>query len=387
MSPSKKSAPRALFGVLSALCLTGAAAVALSSACKIEPDAPKADRQQMLQDLTANVIVASYSDVATQCEQLASALAALRAAPSADTLRNAQQLYRSARATQKSTEAFFYGPADDVAVTGGAIDAWPADAAKLDALLRGSDPITPSDVSHLGATQRGFPALEYVLFDSSVGDDVVLARFTQPGSGARRLELSESLARDLASVTRRVSDSFSGPNGYANELATAGIGSKTIPEQSKAVDTVVTGLLYAAELVEMKKLAKPLGIDNNKTTNTIVPAAEEGPRSDSSIADIASDLAGIRAIYSGTYGSHVGTGVGTAVRDMNPGADARFLQALAAADAAVAAIPAPFRLTLLQNPAPIMSAATAVQAVQDSIKTDVAGTLGASLGFGFSDSD
>jgi hypothetical protein len=79
--------------------------------------------------------------------------------------------------------------------------------------------------------------------------------------------------------------------------------------------------------------------------------------------------------------------VGTAVRDMNPGADMRFMQALMGAVAAVNAIPPPFRVALVQNPASIMAAATAVQAVQDSIKTDVAGTLGASLGFGFSDSD
>ena len=385
--PSPISTRRGLLRVLAAFSVLGAGSLVLSSACQVQPDAPKADRQHMLLDLSNNVIVPGYADVASQSQQLAAAVSALRTAPSAAALTSAQQLYRAARATHKSTEAFFFGPADDIAVTAGAIDSWPVNSAMLDALLASTAGLSPADASRLGATQRGFPGLEYLLFDSSVTDADVLARFVDPVTGARRLELCESLALDLASVTKKVSDAFAGPTGYGNEIATAGTGSKIYPEQSQGVDKVVTGLLYAAELVEMKKLAKPLGINGSKTTNIITPAAEEGPRSDSSIADIQADLAGIQAIYAGTYGAHVGTGVGTAVRDMNAGADMRFMQALAGAVAAVNAIPPPFRVALVQNPASIMAAATAVQAVQDSIKTDVAGTLGASLGFGFSDSD
>lgn len=361
-------------------------ALALTSACKVQPDPPLADRKQVLQDLAVNVVVATYQDVASETRQLSTAVSVLRQLQTADSLRAAQLAYRTARASQKMTEAFYFGPASDISVSAGAIDAWPTDAAKLTALLASSSPVTPSAVAVLGASQRGFPALEFLLFDSRVSDTEVLARFQNASDGARRLELSESLAGDLAELTQRVSDAFSKPDGYGFELANAGIGAKTLPSQSEGVDKIVTGLVYVSELMQMKKLADPLGVDNTKT-HGISPTYEEGPRSDSSLADLQADLDGIKAIYTGQHGARMGKGLGDAVRDMNPGADQRFMQALDAAYAALAGIPPPFRTALLTNPAPIMAMYSAVSRVQQSLMTDIASSLGASIGFGFSDSD
>jgi putative iron-regulated protein len=375
---------RAVCLLVATLSTVGAGSVLLTSACEVEPEAPEPDRQDVLRELSANVIVATYVDLASSTQQLAAATTALRAAPSAATLASAQQLYRSARTQQKMSEAYHFGPADDLLVTGGAIDAWPADGAQLEALIQGSGALTPSDVGRLGGNQRGFPALEQLLFDSSVGDAEVLARLTAAGSGARRLELGESLAIDLAAVTRKVADGFSGPGGYGFELAEAGAGSKTLATQSLGIDKVVTGLVYCAELMVMKKLAKPLGTDTN---NVVDPKLEEGPRSDSTLADLKANLLGIKAIYKGVNGARAGKGLAEPVRAMNAGAAMRFEQALEAALAAVDAVPPPFRTALVTNRAPIDTAYQAIRAVKSAIQTELAGALGASIGFGFSDTD
>lgn len=357
---------------------------ALFYACEVEPDAPSADRQQVLRDLVANVIVPSYDDVTSSTASLLGAVSALRAAPSADTLRASQTAYRSARAQHKTTEAYLLGPADDLAITGEAIDTWPADTVKLEALLASTTAVDVVEVTKLGTNQRGLPALEYLLFDSAVDDATVLSRFTAEGTGARRAQLAESVASDLATVCKRVSDAMAGPEGYGHQLAEAGVGSKLYASQSEGIDKVVTALVYLSELVVLKKLSKPLGVDLN---NVVQPAQEEGPRSDSSIADLAADLAGIRAIYSGERGARSGQGLAGAVRTINPGAAMRFEAALAATDTAVAAIPPPLRTALTQNRAAVDAAYQAFRALKTSLVTDVAGALAASIGFGFSDTD
>jgi predicted lipoprotein len=356
----------------------------LFAACEVQPDAPSADRQQVLRDLVNNVIVPSYNDVTSSTAALLAAVSALRAAPSTDTLTNAQTAYRAARAQQKTTEAYLLGPADDLSVTGEAIDTWPADAAKLEALLAGSGPVDVPAVQKLGTNQRGLPALEYLLFDSSVSDAEVLARFTQPASGARRVELAESLASDLTAVCKRVSDAMGGPTGYGTQLAEAGVGSALYASQSEGVDKIVTALVYVDEMVVLKKLAKPLGATMN---NVVQPALEEGPRSDSSIRDLQSNLAGIQAIYTGERGALTGQGLASAVRTINPGAATRFEAALAATVAAVGAIPPPLRTALTANRPAVDAAYEAFRALKTSLVTDLAGALGASIGFGFSDTD
>jgi predicted lipoprotein len=372
-----------LFAVCT-LALSVPAVGALFSACEVQPDPPSADRQQVLRDLVNNVIVPNYNDVTSSTAALVGAVSALRAAPSMETLTAAQAAYRSARAQQKTTEAYLLGPADDLTITGEAIDSWPADKTKLDALLAAATPVDAMTIGTLGTNQRGFPALEYLLFDSSVSDAEVLARFTQPGSGARRAELAESMATDLTAVCKRVSDAMAGPEGYGHQLAEAGMGSKLYASQSEGVDKVVTALVYLSELVVLKKLSKPLGVDMN---NVVQPAQEEGPRSDSSIADLRSDLAGIRAIYTGERGAISGQGLATAVRAINPGAAMRFEAALAATVSAVDAIPPPLRTALTQNRAAVDAAYEAFRALKTSLVTDVAGALAASIGFGFSDTD
>ena len=373
-----------LLVLLCGLCLAMLGGAFSFAACEVQPDAPNADRQQVLRDLVNNVIVPSYNDVTSSTATLVDAIRALRAAPSVDTLASAQTAYRAARAQYKTTEAYRLGPADDLAITGEAIDTWPADSTKLEALLAGTGPLDVVEVGKLGSNQRGLPALEYLLFDSAVSDAEVLSRFTQPGSGARRAELAESVASDLTIVCKRVSDALGGPTGYGHQLAEAGVGSSLYAAQSEGVDKVVTALVYLSELVVLKKLSKPLGVDMN---NVVQPAQEEGPRSDSSLRDLQNNLAGIQAIYSGERGALTGQGLGSAVRTINPGAATRFEAALQATVAALNAVPPPLRSALTQNRPAVEAAYQAFRALKSSLVTDVAGALGASIGFGFSDTD
>jgi predicted lipoprotein len=361
--------------------VVGAVVAGLAYACEVAPDAPQQDRQQVLRDLSANVIVPSYAKLASDSAALHSALSALRSAPSMQALGAAQTQYRSARRTQKTTEAFKLGPADDLAVTGDTIDTWPANGTKLDALVAGSAALDATAVTALGADQRGFAALEWLLFDSAVSEAELLARFT---GSPRRALLAESLALDLANKCKLLNDAFMGPTGYGQQLAEAGVSSTVFTTQRDAVDKLVTGMLYVAEYMVTAKLAKPLGSDTN---NVVQPALEEGPRSDSTLADLQADLDGLSAIYTGAQDGRVGKGIADAVREVNPAVDVRFTQSIADARAAIAAVPTPFRVALVQDRAPLDAIYDKVRTLKTAIQTELAGALGASLGFGYSDTD
>lgn len=351
----------------------------LSSACDIKPDTGY-DRQAVLRDLVTNVMVPTYADLATAAVALESAVAALRARPSADTLATAQKSYREARAQLKASEAFAYGPAEDLAITGGVIDSWPADGAAIEARVSGTQPLGVSDVGTFGANQRGFPALEQLLFDESAPAGTVLARFTEPPSGARRAQLAASLATDLASKCRALSDAWSTPNGYGLQLAEAGVDSDLFRNASEGIDKVVTGLVALTELMVMRKLGGPLGV-------AAAPQPEESARSDSSRDDLRNDLLGIQAVYLGVRGARAGQGLGTPVKTLAADADTKFQQALRDALAAVDALQPSFRVALAQDRPKVQAAYEAVRVVKQQLTTQITSTLGASLGFGYSDTD
>jgi predicted lipoprotein len=379
----KELSRRRLLWCLAAAPAAAGAGALLIEACEIEREEPSEDRAQLLRDLVANVIVPTYVVQAAASDALLQAASALREQPSEDTLAAAQDAWRSARALRKQSEAFLFGPGDDLELTGGVIDSPPADGSKIDALIAGEDALDGERVARLGANQRGFPALEYLLFDSSA-PAAVLARLQEDELGPRRGALIVSLAEDLASKCQAVADAWDPENGYGHELAEAGIDSKIYRRQSDGVDELVTGLLYVAELMVMSKLAKPLGIDSDGQAH---PEFEEAPRSDASLDHLRDNLRGIQAIYTGERGDARGQGLAQAVRAANPGVAQRFEGALAAAFEAIDAVNAPFRVALIEDRSAIDAVYQAVRTVKQGIQMEVAGALGASIGFGFSDTD
>jgi predicted lipoprotein len=162
------------------------------------------------------------------------------------------------------------------------------------------------------------------------------------------------------------------------------VDSKIYSRHSHGVHQLVTRQLYVAELMMMAKLAKPLGADSDGRNH---PEYEEAPRSDSSLDHLRDNLRGVQAIYSGEHGTGKGQGLAQAVRKANPGAAQRFEAAMNDAFAALDAVKSPFRVALNEDRASLEALYEALRAVKQSIQMELAGALGASIGFGYSDSD
>lgn len=370
--------------ILGALLAAGALSVGagLLVACHREGTEPP-DRGKILSDLVEIVIVPSYVDAAADSKRLDDSLAALRDAPTEEALNVARSAWKRARSSWKATDAFLFGPADDLAITGGAIDT-AADSAKIEALSLASSPLDASVVEKLGASQRGFAAIEALLFDPAKDDAAMLASFQ--AEGHRRGLLAKLLGADLRAKLEAVRDAWSpGPTDYGGQLARAGRGSTVYAAERQGIDAIVNALLAATEVVVSVRLAKPLGLD--KTPAVAAPALVESPRSDASVDDIVAVLDGVESVYLGHRGATSGLALAAAVADRSPGADERMRLALEKAKGAVRAIPGPLRTAVVERRDPVLAAHAAVRELKRTISTDVAGALGTSIGFNVTDGD
>lgn len=363
----------------------GVAAVMLGSGarvvlgCSKESTTPP-DRAKILVDLAENVLVPAYTDAAAAAALLESAVTALRDAPSPATLAAARDAWRRARSSWKQTDAFLFGPANDIALVGGAIDT-PSDFAKIEATSAAETALDASVVASLGANLRGLPGVEALLFDPAKEDAALLAGLQE--RSARRARLVALLSADLRAKIVAVRDAWTG--GYAVELTTAGRGSTVFAAERQAVDAVVNGLIAGAEVLTALRLAKPLGLDRSPPTPNA--ALLESTRSDATIDDILAVLDGIEAVYRGRRGGKAGLPLSDAVAERTPTGDAQFKELLEKAKAAVRSIPGPLRTAVVERQGPVVAAYAAVREVKRSLAADIAGALGTSVGFNVTDGD
>lgn len=371
----------ALVSLVSALGALGLGAGAVV-ACRREGIDPP-DRGKILADLSAIVIVPAYAEAALRAKALDDALTPLSDAPSAAALSDARAAWREARAAWKVTDAFLFGPADDLALTGGVIDS-AADVAKIEAFAASSGALAAADVVKLGANQRGFGGLEVLLFDPSKDDAAMLEAFQ--ANERRRGVFAKLAGSDLRAKIDAVLEAWTnGPNAYGEALARAGRGSAVYTSERQGVDVVVNALIAAAEVLIAVRLAKPLGID--KAPAAPAPELIESPRSDASTDDILAVLDGIERVYFGRRGDVSGVPLADAVAERSPSADARMRSDLANAKDAVRAVPGPLRTAVVERREPVIAAHAAVREVKRCLTSEVAGALGTSIGFNVTDGD
>ncbi|MBX3225661.1 MAG: imelysin family protein [Labilithrix sp.] len=349
--------------------------------CRKDSGPEPPDRGKILSDLTTNIVRPAYDDAVTDVRALEARAIALRDAPTAESLAAARAAWRKARATWKFTDAFLFGPADDLAITAGAIDT-AGDAVKLEKRISDGSTIDAATIAKLGANERGFGAVEVLLFDPARDDVVMLGAFGDAGS--RRGTLATVVAADLTAKVTAVRDAWS-PAGFGDQLAKAGRGSTIYTAEHQGIDAVVNALVSAAEIIIALRLAKPLGLD--VTPNVARPELIESPRADASLDDILAALAGIEAVYFGRRGAAQGLPLADAVADRNPSADARLRDALVQAKAAVTAVPGPLRTAVVDRRDPVIAAHVACREVKRALAIDVAGALGTSVGFAVTDGD
>jgi predicted lipoprotein len=333
-------------------------------ACDDEATAPT-NYAPLLHTLTEGVILPRNGDFAARADDLAAAAASLQASADVTSLGKAQTAWRAARGALRSLDAFHFGPVADLAMLDH-IDASPADAAQIDALVAATTPLDAASLGSAPATAKGFLGLELLLF-AREGDGAALDRLK--GSDRRRA-LARALADDIAASAHQLADAWTvGKGGFAVEVEGAGGASKRYPTQRAAVDDLVGGVGYALELVVAVRLGDPLGLKSGKGPD---PASDPTSASDSAAADMTATLSSVEAVYEGQ-------GFSAQLQSRSTALDARVVAQIADCIAKVNAIPKPFASSVTNATATVSAAYDACKTLKATWNTDVTSAIGATL--------
>lgn len=295
------------------------------------------------------LVRASYGASVTSAESMSSAITAFVAAPSEATLGVARTAWLAARTPYGETEAFrFYeGPIDD-ADTGveGQINAWPLDEVYID-YVQGStragivnDPSVTLTVDTLVAKNElggekniatGWHAIEFLLWGQDLSTTGPGARpatdYTTAPNAERRKTYLSLVDGLLLDDLRRVRDAWAEGAAYPTAMLAE--------EPAAALQKILTGLgsLAGAELSGERMT---VAYDNKDQED------EHSCFSDNTHADLLANARGIQNVWLGKLGADDGVGLDELVAARDEALASRVTSELAAALAALEAIPQPF---------------------------------------------
>lgn len=342
-----------------ALTLLGVTGIMLSS-CKKNDDNNTVDttalKTEILQDAANKVCLASYNDLSSKADQLLTAANTLSTTTTTENLTKCRDLWKSIRETWERSEAWLFGPVEDLDVDP-RIDTWPVDFNDLNTILAGSEELDEEYVDGLDEEHyalRGFHPIEYLLWGKD-GDKAASA-FT-----AREKEYLIGLAQNLSKLSGEVKTAWAG--GYATSLATAGnSGNTEFSTKRFAFETIVGAMAGICEEVANSKMKDPFEATD--------PQLEESPFAKNSITDFTNNIQGIMDMYQGKFNED-GKGIEDLVRATNLSLDNDIKTKHATAIAALKAITVPFGEAITTQQSQVQTAMDKINDLEAALSGDL----------------
>jgi predicted lipoprotein len=287
-------------------------------------------------------------------------------------LEAAQAVWREARSDWSRVQAYTFGPVMELRIPS-LVDWWPIDEAKIQrALTRPT--ISADDVREtFAADQRGFSALEQLLFSDS---DSLLARLASSDDAYG--QYLTALADVITDAIRQASDDWSGDYGEAF----SGSGDRAISE-NLAIADLVRVPVFLTESVGDMQLGVALGITKAEADPTVIPEGHAGV----GVNDLEQNLRGIQDTY---LGGSDGLGVSDLIAQLSEETDQRMRDALSHAIDMIAALKSggqSLNELLETDPDAVAQARDAIKAVQVILNTEIVSLLGVTIGFSDNDGD
>lgn len=263
-----------------------------------EKDGDLTPNQKVIKNVSKNVILQTYLDLASNAATLNKQAKALAANPTQANLDAAASAWRSTRTYWERTEAFLFGPVESLGLDP-MMDTWPLNRADLDAILNSSNAITADTIRSIGTNLKGFHVVEYLLFgNGEATNHRAIADFT-----AREATYLTSVTQVLEEDTARLArawDTQSNPDDsnslpYATLIMNPGHAQSPYGSETAVLAEFVNGMIGIADEVGNGKIAEPLG----DSLANVKPEAEESPFSWNSLADFSDNIRSIRMVYSG----------------------------------------------------------------------------------------
>lgn len=371
-----------------------------------DPAPEKTPRKQTLESVTNDIFIPMLAQVQQGAEALDDAARELcEPAPARRTMAEldaARHAWRKACEAWKRTDVMSFGPATMSPYRFASdIDFWPAREEDIEAVLRGQGAASADEDAGaeppladagaepgalprtLTATQKGLPAIEYLLFAAS---DDTLEAFRDGEHSEHRCaylrRMTEVLVHDSAELARVFEDDFAPDFTLENDP------NDRYASVNEAFADLVNNMTYSVESVRGARLARALGLSVGGVPQ---PELVESRFSDDSIRSAKAVLEGVKMVFFGTRPDDPSAllthGVNSVL--LSRGRDYR-TQYRAKHDAAVAAleaIPQPLRTAVIDDPESVEAARAAVSELLMLIQVDLSQALGVTATFGRNDGD
>ncbi|HMV14147.1 MAG TPA: imelysin family protein [Chitinophagales bacterium] len=323
-----------------------------------------------INNITDNIIIATYSDLDAQAAVLLDAVNALKngGATSVE-LATARTAWQATRAPWEASEGFLFGPVSDNEIDPN-IDTWPLDSIGVDNILAGTDIINKTYIDNLtgdaGTGLKGFHAIEYFLWGTD-GNKVV-ADFT-----ARELDYLIAAVESLKGKTAELKNAWISSGGnFAKQLKDK---SSRYPSEVDVLIELAEGIRGIAGEVFDTKIQNTLdGLDADGVAGGI--REEESRFSNNTKSDFTNNIQSIANVYLGLYATTGnGKGLSDVVASKNTTLDAKIKLQISEAIAGIKSIggstSATYSAALEHDRLSIEAAQTKVATLEETIRTEL----------------
>ena len=352
------------------------------------------NEQQMLVNLTDNVLTPTFEAFAAQSQQQRQAIAdycglvesSATAALIAESRTAAQASWRTTMDSWQQVEVMQVGPLSaDFNALRNHVYSWPVtNSCSVDQdvvfFREGNINGTPYDISRRTDTRRGLDSLEYLLFNDNLGHSCssnsgVIANWNAQDDASRlrdRCRFAVEVAKDVVNSGESLINQWQGANGGAATFKTAGSAGNAFESAHAAVNAISDAMFYIDSQTKDAKLAKPLGIAGSGCGNDSCLDAVESPLSQHSLANVINNLKALEKLYLGRNAegdSALGFYHFMVDLDDKAGAD-QMAADITAAIAAAEAMNTSLLNTLKSDPDQVSTLHAAVKRITDQMKTN-----------------
>lgn len=340
-------------------------AIALSAPVAAQTVTPS----EVLRSSVSNFIRPQMKSFARESEALSSAVTALCAKPSTETLAEAQTAFDSAATAYGRVEFLRLGPlmednrADRLLF-------WPDRRSiglkQVQAFLAAGEATTDAQLAGKSVAVQGFGALEFVLFGT--GQEVLTST-----EGSARCGYGQAISENIAAIAQALTESWSDPDGIAKRLTLPDPANVDYRDTTEALEALVGLVAHGIENVRDTRINPILPKDDAKPN----PRLALFWRSEQTIPMLRANIGGLRQLVE----------LSGMVSDA--ALDAKVTDAFNRAEVALDRVTDPIDAALA-DPAQTAALGDLVVATQDLqrlIGEELSSTLGLSVGFSSLDGD
>ncbi|QLE86766.1 MULTISPECIES: imelysin family protein [Shewanella] len=252
---------------------------------------------ELITNLTDDVIVAGYAALAAQGEAMLAATQTLVATPTQANLIAAQEAWKAARQPWEQGESHIFGPVDSLGIDPH-LDSWPLNTTDLTTVLATNSGFDADTIKGWNDDVQGFHTMEYLLFGDGVADnekDIADLTATERDYLMGLAEVFRDYTKTLDDAWQLSHDGQSG-DAYANLVKNPGADGNTFyASQVGVIEELINGMIGIVDEVGNGKIADPFGATINDADTSKV----ESQYSWNSLTDFSDNIIGVRNVYQG----------------------------------------------------------------------------------------